>query len=579
MKQQKIIMILVDGMSFELMKLPQSVDLSILERTELRDFYPECMEYFDIWERFSHRSFLDPASNRQVKISSADVATMFSVGMYPHVFTKRNHPDQNLFSKLKSQGVKIAAVTNCPLTDSTIGMFLWPNEYQSYKEKTDLSFTNNTDMETNIAAVLDKAPWDLLVGGGRRAFLDKNTLDPVTQQRGIRNDGRNIIQELIQRPEYKLLFENQYNGDFKVNWSHRNLWLLHHGYFRFHAERSATKAQEPRLSDLGLHVIENLDNSEDPWFCLIESGRVDHAAHNNNAYYALGELLEVNRLINHILKKENSADYTIVLTSDHGTGGVTYFEENKVPFNAFQEGIQWGNGPGIKRADTAVYQVGSGAKGLRALKNFTPEFNDASTFRFQPSGDQQRVGSHNRCFVPYMVSGPETNILNNCAFPHDLYYAIQEIYSKQKEPKEAKLILIRDVPETVCKEVARNIGFQYVNSLDHLVSGQAINDDNLNIASIGMIHEIESLLKNGISTVVRISSEGTIDKLRLKHLLAQYDSTVLQVSIDKDEEILVSEVELDSNKVGLEDEIHFTDHITSDLILNNLLKRINYSLA
>jgi alkaline phosphatase len=582
MKQKKIIMILVDGMSFELMKLPQSVDLSILKRTGLRDFYPESIEYFDIWERFAHKSFLDPASNRQVKISSADVATMFSVGTYPHVFTKRNNLNQNLFCRLKEQGVKVAAVTNCPLTDSTIGMFLWPDEYQNYKEKTDLSFTNNTDMETNIAAVLDKAPWDLLVGGGRRAFFDKNTFDPVTMQRGVRNDGRNIIQELTNRPEYKLLFEDQYSENIKIDWSYRNLWLLHHGVFRFHSERSATKAPEPRLSELGIQVIKNLDESGDPWFCLIESGRVDHAAHNNNAYYAIGELLEVNRLIHHILEKENSDDYTIILTSDHGTGGITYFEENKVPFNAFREGIQWGNGPGIKRFDTAVYQEGNGAKGLRALKNFTPNFTDSPSFRLQPSGDQKKVGSHNRCFVPYMVTGPKTNFLNKCVYPHDLFYAIQEIYSNHSKPQKAKLILLRGISELVCKELAESIDFQYVTDEDYLIGNQVTNEDDLNITLIGMFHEIESLLKNGISTVVRLSSERPIDKYRLKRLLTDDDSIALQVSMDESEKISVSKMKLSNNKLCLEDDFQFNHNMSSQLDFNNLVHMIHsffYSLV
>ncbi|MBG9754194.1 alkaline phosphatase [Lysinibacillus sp. RSDA_15] len=571
MKNKKTIMILVDGMSFELMKLPQSIDLSLLSKTELSEFYPESMEYFDIWERFTYRSFLDPAANRQVKISSADVATMISVGMFPHLFTKLLSKDTkvpNLFSLLKNQGAKLAAVTNCPLTDSTIGMFLCPEEYHSYNEKTDLSFTNNTDMETNIALNLENSPWDLLAGGGRRAFYDKNTCDPVTKQSGIRTDGRNLLKEYKERSDYKVLFEDEYNENIKVDWAYKNLWLLHHGYFRFHVERSATNASEPSLSDLSLKVIESLDESNNPWFCLIESGRVDHAAHNNNSYYALGELLEVFRLVSRILKKPNSHEYNIILTSDHGTGGLAFLEENYVPYNALEGGVQWANGPGKNRLDTAVYHSGEGARGLRAIKNFTPNIEEAPAFRFQPSGDYQKVGSHNRTFVPFIVNGPDYNHLSGCMFPHELFYAIKSIYTlKESVTTNPKVIILLGVNNKVTTKLEKSFQWHLIDESSYFIDKQVSNQNTSDISTVNIVHDIESVLKRGMSVLVSIASLTNSDFIRYTRLTKYCKYRIIYPKLNKENELIIHELHNFSKEINTKD---FDCIADDELIFNSI---------
>ncbi|MEM5633019.1 hypothetical protein AAHB55_04645 [Bacillus cereus] len=181
-----------------------------------------------------------------------------------------------------------------------------------------------------------------------------------------------------------------------------------------------------------------------------------------------------------------------------------------------------------------------------------------------------------------MVTGPKTNFLNKCVYPHDLFYAIQEIYSNHSKPQKAKLIVLRGISELVCKELAENIDFQYVTDEDYLIGNQVTNEDDLNITLIAMFHEIESLLKNGISTVVRLSSERPIDKYRLKRLLTDDDSIALQVSMDESEKISVSKMKLSNNKLCLEDDFQFNHNMSSQLDFNNLVHMIHsffYSLV
>lgn len=108
----KVIFILVHGMSFGMMNYPDLIELSLLKGTELDYVYPECMKYYDIWKQFDLRSFLDPGVDKARKVNSDIVADMINTGLTRNYMEFNNVQPEMLCSKLKSNGIKTAALTN-----------------------------------------------------------------------------------------------------------------------------------------------------------------------------------------------------------------------------------------------------------------------------------------------------------------------------------------------------------------------------------------------------------------------------------------------------------------------------------
>ncbi len=84
----------------------------------------------------------------------------------------------------------------------------------------------------------------------------------------------------------------------------------------------------PGLLEMSRHAVEFLAQDGDAeFFLMIEGGRIDHAAHDNDIERMIPEMLElddvVEMLLNHPLLQE---DTLIVITGDHETGGLRVTE-------------------------------------------------------------------------------------------------------------------------------------------------------------------------------------------------------------------------------------------------------------
>ena len=505
---KKLILILMDGMSLEMMKLPELVDLSFLKKTDLQYIYPECIKCKDIWKIFGDISFLDASVDRFRTISSADQAVMLSSGF------SKNYIDLNwdnldlasrqLFQRLNTNSVKIASLTNMPITDSTVGMFLKANEVNTYNAKKDISKISytNINMQHNIAEQLLNLPWDLLIGGGRMFFYPENMEDPVSKgEYGTRTDGLNLL-EKFNKSYVNLLYENTYSVN-KIDWSYKkNLVLLNHRDFAFEAERIPTNAKEPRLSDLGLDIIYALNETRQDWILLLESGKVDPAAHNNNAYYVLGEILEIYRFLYKLSTRKDWNQYTVIFTSDHATGGLSLCDSYDLPYDGFKQGITWGIGPGKNRYDRVEY-ISKGKKQI--LDPFTNEYKSKQNFHSQPSALINSISLHSRDVVPFLISGPQSYIFKKCQTHAELYYKILQFYGIQKTPvKKGNLwVVVGNCKnnDNVCHQLFSDKKYAVINYnaylLNHLES-----DEVMDIVMENLMFDCKLLLINGDTPVV-----------------------------------------------------------------------------
>src|SRR5690606_12757750 len=74
---------------------------------------------------------------------------------------------------------------------------------------------------------------------------------------------------------------------------------------------------EPSLTQMTEAAIKALSRSGRGYFLLVESGRIDHAHHANNAHNALTEGVELARAVAAADAMTDDADTLIIVTADH----------------------------------------------------------------------------------------------------------------------------------------------------------------------------------------------------------------------------------------------------------------------
>lgn len=87
--------------------------------------------------------------------------------------------------------------------------------------------------------------------------------------------------------------------------------------------RPALQAIIPTLVEMTEAALANLQGSSEGFFLLVEGGRVDHAAHANDAIGAILDQIAFDDTITTVLKFiAKNPETLLIVTTDHGTGGL-----------------------------------------------------------------------------------------------------------------------------------------------------------------------------------------------------------------------------------------------------------------
>ncbi|GAA6107885.1 alkaline phosphatase, tissue-nonspecific isozyme [Tachysurus ichikawai] len=206
---------------------------------------------------------------------------------------------------------------------------------------------------------------NVIMGGGRKFMLPKNMSDVEypgeKKHNGTRKDGRNLIQEWIDRMKD--------NRGYYV-WNKRDLLslnpssveyllgLFEPGDLPYDLERDIST--DPSLTEMVDVAIKILRKNPKGFYLLVEGGRIDHGHHEGKAKQALYEAVEMDRAIGRADLLTSTHDTLTVITADHSHvfnfGGYTprgnsifglapmVSDVDQKPFTA----ILYGNGPGFK---------------------------------------------------------------------------------------------------------------------------------------------------------------------------------------------------------------------------------------
>jgi alkaline phosphatase len=160
---------------------------------------------------------------------------------------------------------------------------------------------------------------DVVLGGGRGKFLPATLADPEdASQSGERRDGRNLTDEWLARGGNAVYVWNKRQFvAADVEQTDRLLGLFNHSHMSFEHDRRNDQGGEPSLSEMTEKALKILQKNPQGFFLMVESGRIDHAHHGNNAYRALDETREFANAVRTALALTDSKETLIIVTADH----------------------------------------------------------------------------------------------------------------------------------------------------------------------------------------------------------------------------------------------------------------------
>lgn len=159
---------------------------------------------------------------------------------------------------------------------------------------------------------------EVVFGGGRRYFLPDTSNDPeLTDKKGLRKDGRNLIEEWLSGENSSYVWNQSQLDKLDLSTTRRLLGLFNYSHMQYEVDRGLDPAGEPSLTEMTSKAIDMLDKNRQGYFLMVEGGRIDHAHHAGNAYRALTDTIEMSRAVSVALEKTDRDDTLIIVTADH----------------------------------------------------------------------------------------------------------------------------------------------------------------------------------------------------------------------------------------------------------------------
>lgn len=166
---------------------------------------------------------------------------------------------------------------------------------------------------------------DLVLGGGAKFF------NPTT-----RKDKRDLFADYAQAGFTVV----RSRDELRRSKGARMLGVFENSHLSYTLDRNSNdklRLSVPTLAEMTETALQRLSASPDGFLLQIEGGRVDHAAHNNDAAALLWEQLAFDDALGVVLRfAEGHPDTLIVLTTDHGNAnpglngtGTEYAESNR----------------------------------------------------------------------------------------------------------------------------------------------------------------------------------------------------------------------------------------------------------
>ncbi|XP_019641729.1 PREDICTED: LOW QUALITY PROTEIN: alkaline phosphatase, tissue-nonspecific isozyme-like [Branchiostoma belcheri] len=201
----------------------------------------------------------------------------------------KGHEVASILEHAERAGKSTGIVTTARVTHATPAAA--HSAARGWEADSDLTAEARDNNFTDIAyQLVEEAPdIEVILGGGRRAFLTNNMADPEDGTRGHRTDSRDLTRRWLDRkpgPARYVWNQTEFNSvdpesvDYLVG-------LFEPNHMRYSVDRTNDTAGEPSLADMTGKAIQILQKNQNGFFLLVEGGRIDHAHHSSKAVKAL----------------------------------------------------------------------------------------------------------------------------------------------------------------------------------------------------------------------------------------------------------------------------------------------------
>lgn len=172
---------------------------------------------------------------------------------------------------------------------------------------------HDRDDYVRIALQQVHAGLDVVIGGGRKYLLPR-------ERQGVRRDGLDLT-AVLERRGYQIASNRQEMDKL----TGRRAWcMLAEDHMFCDLDRRELKSDQPSLREMTAKAISLLDRNPQGFFLMVESSKIDWAAHANDPVGVVSDLLAFDEAVAEALRFARADGRTLVLAmGDHGCGGLT----------------------------------------------------------------------------------------------------------------------------------------------------------------------------------------------------------------------------------------------------------------
>lgn len=296
-------------------------------------------------------------------------------------------------------------VTTAEVTDATASSGYAKTAHREWESDTPKEFGTCLDIAHQLVHRAPGINLRFIAGGGRAHFEEAEKEDP-SENRGKRNDHRNLIAEWKSLKQgdrmhaaYCSTWEDVRNIDADV--TETVLALLSDGELPFE-NLDDIKKGESLLAKLTEQAIRVLKKNPDGFLLVVEAGQIDKGHHLTEPLLALTEVLSLDLAVAKAQELTTSDDTLIVVTADHG--------------HAFTMGGKARRGANIFGLDDrpelmTVLNYAAGPGYRDSYHNLTLRNTAKKGFAF-PSVYKTRLGVHSGEDVPVFAVGPYAHLFS-----------------------------------------------------------------------------------------------------------------------------------------------------------------------
>ncbi|WP_298768185.1 alkaline phosphatase [uncultured Shewanella sp.] len=233
--------------------------------------------------------------------------------------------DQDLVTALElaaMAGMSTGVVSTARVTHATPAAtyaHVPERNWESDADLPDEAVANNcTDIAKQLLDFNDGEGMNVMLGGGRRAFIPNTVVDGEGQS-GKRLDGVDLTQQWLNQYDNAAYVQDRAHFiDIDPLEIDHLLGLFNSSHMDYDADRTKEGVTgEPSLAEMTAKSIDILQKNDKGFVLIVEAGRIDHGHHAGNAARALYDTIALSEAVRVAMEKTSSKETLLMVTADH----------------------------------------------------------------------------------------------------------------------------------------------------------------------------------------------------------------------------------------------------------------------